>query len=206
MNETLRYAYDLSLSDEILDQAASEQQKTGDLLAYSSVYNSSNYERVEFSLERGIEAEQINDFLDDFTLEKSETVVRILLSYLDSDVDIVALAKGRKSDACMRRNIFEHKKIKRFGFYLRKDNPDHMRFLDFMYGFDSISRSHIFCVVMCDYIEKQHGGECLTLAEKLLAIRHKQDRIRRELKTIQKESGFSKSDFDALLKNNGIDL
>lgn len=194
------------MADNILEQA--EKENSGDVvteLNYSNLYNSVAYERVEFFTKRGQEAEKIQDFLEDFLNEKSDVVAKIFLSYIDGDKDPVAFAKSRKSDACIRRYELLNK-IAHFTFYFRKDNEKYMRVCDFLKNFNQVSRSHMFCVFMNDYINKNHGNECMSMSEKLVMIKHKQDRLKKELKEIQRNSGFSKSDFDAILKNNGIEL
>lgn len=206
MNEMLKYAYDFTLSEQIVEQA--EENRPYDVdneILYSNLYNKINYERVEFLIKRGSQSEKINDFLDDYIQEKSEVISKILLSYLDSDMDIIALAKKRTSDAISTKEmVSKSEKISRICIYLRRDNDDQMRLFEFLRELDSISRSHIFCVLMTDYIDKFHGNEEMTVAEKLVMIQHKQELIRKQLKKIQKDSGLSKEDFETVLKVHKI--
>lgn len=206
MNEMLKYAYDFTLSEQIVEQAEENRPYDADNeILYSNLYNKINYERVEFLIKRGSQSEKINDFLDDYIQEKSEVISKILLSYLDSDMDIIALAKKRTSDAISTKEmVSKSEKISRIGIYLRRDNDDQMRLFEFLRELDSISRSHIFCVLMTDYIDKFHGNEKMTVAEKLVMIQHKQELIRKQLKKIQKDSGLSKEDFETVLKVHKI--
>lgn len=206
MNEMLKYAYDFTLSEQIVEQAEENRPYDADNeILYSNLYNKVNYERVEFLIKRGSQSEKINDFLDDYIQEKSEVISKILLSYLDSDMDIIALAKKRTSDAISTKEmVSKSEKISRIGIYLRRDNDDQMRLFEFLRELDSISRSHIFCVLMTDYIDKFHGNEEMTVAEKLVMIQHKQELIRKQLKKIQKDSGLSKEDFETVLKVHKI--
>lgn len=206
MNEMLKYAYDFTLSEQIVEQAEENRPYDADNeILYSNLYNKINYERVEFLMKRGSQSEKINDFLDDYIQEKSEVISKILLSYLDSDMDIIALAKKRTSDAISTKEmVSKSEKISRIGIYLRRDNDDQMRLFEFLRELDSISRSHIFCVLMTDYIDKFHGNEEMTVAEKLVMIQHKQELIRKQLKKIQKDSGLSKEDFETVLKAHKI--
>lgn len=206
MNEMLKYAYDFTLSEQIVEQAEENRPYDADNeILYSNLYNKINYERVEFLIKRGSQSEKINDFLDDYIQEKSEVISKILLSYLDSDMDIIALAKKRTSDAISTKEmVSKSEKISRIGIYLRRDNDDQMRLFEFLRELDSISRSHIFCVLMTDYIDKFHGNEEMTVAEKLVMIQHKQELIRKQLKKIQKDSGLSKEDFETVLKVHKI--
>lgn len=206
MNEMLKYAYDFTLSEQIVEQAEENRPYDADNeILYSNLYNKINYERVEFLIKRGSQSEKINDFLDDYIQEKSEVISKILLSYLDSDMDIIALAKKRTSDAISTKEmVSKSEKISRIGIYLRRDNDDQMRLFEFLRELDSISRSHIFCVLMTDYIDKFHGNEEMTVAEKLVMIQHKQELIRKQLKKIQKDSGLSKEDFETVLKAHKI--
>lgn len=206
MNEMLKYAYDFTLSEQIVEQAEENRPYDADNeILYSNLYNKINYERVEFLIKRGSQSEKINDFLDDYIQEKSEVISKILLSYLDSDMDIIALAKKRTSDAISTKEmVSKSEKISRIGIYLRRDNDDQMRLFEFLRELDSISRSHIFCVLMTDYIDKFHGNEEMTVAEKLVMIQHKQELIRKKLKKIQKDSGLSKEDFETVLKAHKI--
>ena len=57
---------------------------------------------------------------------------------------------------------------------------------------------------MTDYIDKFHGNEEMTVAEKLVMIQHKQELIRKQLEKIQKDSGLSKEDFETVLKAHKI--
>ena len=206
MNEMLKYAYDFTLSEQIVEQAEENRPYDADNeILYSNLYNKINYERVEFLIKRGSQSEKINDFLDDYIQKKSEVISKILLSYLDSDMDIIALAKKRTSDAISTKEmVSKSEKISRIGIYLRRDNDDQMRLFEFLRELDSISRSHIFCVLMTDYIDKFHGNEEMTVAEKLVMIQHKQELIRKQLKKIQKDSGLSKEDFETVLKVHKI--
>lgn len=206
MNEMLKYAYDFTLSEQIVEQAEENRPYDADNeILYSNLYNKINYERVEFLIKRGSQSEKINDFLDDYIQEKSEVISKILLSYLESDMDIIALAKKRTSDAISTKEmVSKSEKISRIGIYLRRDNDDQMRLFEFLRELDSISRSHIFCVLMTDYIDKFHGNEEMTVAEKLVMIQHKQELIRKQLKKIQKDSGLSKEDFETVLKAHKI--
>lgn len=206
MNEMLKYAYDFTLSEQIVEQAEENRPYDADNeILYSNLYNKINYERVEFLIKRGSQSEKINDFLDDYIQEKSEVISKILLSYLDSDMDIIALAKKRTSDAISTKEmVSKSEKISRIGIYLRRDNDDQMRLFEFLRELDSISRSHIFCVLMTDYIDKFHGNEEMTVAEKLVMIQHKQELIRKQLEKIQKDSGLSKEDFETVLKVHKI--
>lgn len=206
MNEMLKYAYDFTLSEQIVEQAEENRPYDADNeILYSNLYNKINYERVEFLIKRGSQSEKINDFLDDYIQEKSEVISKILLSYLDSDMDIIALAKKRTSDAISTKEmVSKSEKISRIGIYLRRDNDDQMRLFEFLRELDSISRSHIFCVLMTDYIDKFHGNEEMTVAEKLVMIQHKQELIRKQLEKIQKDSGLSKEDFETVLKAHKI--
>lgn len=206
MNEMLKYAYDFTLSEQIVEQAEENRPYDADNeILYSNLYNKINYERVEFLIKRGSQSEKINDFLDDYIQEKSEVISKILLSYLDSDMDIIALAKKRTSDAISTKEmVSKSEKVSRIGIYLRRDNDDQMRLFEFLRELDSISRSHIFCVLMTDYIDKFHGNEEMTVAEKLVMIQHKQELIRKQLKKIQKDSGLSKEDFETVLKVHKI--
>lgn len=206
MNEMLKYAYDFTLSEQIVEQAEENRPYDADNeILYSNLYNKINYERVEFLIKRGSQSEKINDFLDDYIQEKSEVISKILLSYLDSDMDIIALAKKRTSDAISTKEMAsKSEKLSRIGIYLRRDNDDQMRLFEFLRELDSISRSHIFCVLMTDYIDKFHGNEEMTVAEKLVMIQHKQELIRKQLKKIQKDSGLSKEDFETVLKAHKI--
>lgn len=206
MNEMLKYAYDFTLSEQIVEQAEENRPYDADNeILYSNLYNKINYERVEFLIKRGSQSEKINDFLDDYIQEKSEVISKILLSYLESDMDIIALAKKRTSDAISTKEmVSKSEKISRIGIYLRRDNDDQMRLFEFLRELDSISRSHIFCVLMTDYIDKFHGNEEMTVAEKLVMIQHKQELIRKQLKKIQKDSGLSKEDFETVLKVHKI--
>ena len=206
MNEMLKYSYDFTLSEQIVEQAEENRPYDADNeILYSNLYNKINYERVEFLIKRGSQSEKINDFLDDYIQKKSEVISKILLSYLDSDMDIIALAKKRTSDAISTKEmVSKSEKISRIGIYLRRDNDDQMRLFEFLRELDSISRSHIFCVLMTDYIDKFHGNEEMTVAEKLVMIQHKQELIRKQLKKIQKDSGLSKEDFETVLKVHKI--
>lgn len=206
MNEMLKYAYDFTLSEQIVEQAEENRPYDADNeILYSNLYNKINYERVEFLIKRGSQSEKINDFLDDYIQEKSEVISKILLSYLDSDMDIIALAKKRTSDAISTKEMAsKSEKLSRIGIYLRRDNDDQMRLFEFLRELDSISRSHIFCVLMTDYIDKFHGNEEMTVAEKLVMIQHKQELIRKQLEKIQKDSGLSKEDFETVLKVHKI--
>ena len=206
MNEMLKYAYDFTLSEQIVEQAEENRPYDADNeILYSNLYNKINYERVEFLIKRGSQSEKINDFLDDYIQEKSEVISKILLSYLDSDMDIIALAKKRTSDAISTKEmVSKSEKISRICIYLRRDNDDQMRLFEFLRELDSISRSHIFCLLMTDYIYKFHGNEEMTVAEKLVMIQHKQELIRKQLEKIQKDSGLSKEDFETVLKAHKI--
>lgn len=206
MNEMLKYAYDFTLSEQIVEQAEENRPYDADNeILYSNLYNKINYERVEFLIKRGSQSEKINDFLDDYIQEKSEVISKILLSYLDSDMDIIALAKKRTSDAISTKEmVSKSEKISRICIYLRRDNDDQMRLFEFLRELDSISRSHIFCVLMTDYIDKFYGNEEMTVAEKLVMIQHKQELIRKQLEKIQKDSGLSKEDFETVLKAHKI--
>ena len=73
MNEMLKYAYDFTLSEQIVEQAEENRPYDADNeILYSNLYNKINYERVEFLIKRGSQSEKINDFLDDYIQEKAK--------------------------------------------------------------------------------------------------------------------------------------
>ena len=54
MNEMLKYAYDFTLSEQIVEQAEENRPYDADNeILYSNLYNKINYERVEFLIKRG---------------------------------------------------------------------------------------------------------------------------------------------------------